>query len=58
MSFLENNLLQIPGEGDLGDGRQLARGDLEPGEGAGGVEEHDNDTEQGGGEAASVWTFL
>ena len=51
-------LLQIPGEGDLGGGRLLVGGSPKPGEGAGVLAEDDIDHQQGGDGAAGVLLFV
>ena len=52
------DLLPIPGAGDIGGGRQLADGGQEFVKGKGGVEEEDENNQQGGIGAAGVWLFL
>ena len=52
------DLLLIPGTGDLGGGRQLSGGGQELVRDEVGVEEDDNNPQQGGGRASGVWVFL
>ena len=52
------DLLQIPGEGDIGGGRVLAKCGQKPGEGAGSVAEDNKNHQQGGGGSVFVPPFL
>ena len=54
----DGDLLLIPGEGDIGGGRRLYKGGQEFFTGEGGVEEDEENPQQGGGRAVGVRVFL